>query len=172
MSTLEVKAIQAPTGYDLQMPAGHILQVVSATTQDYFTTTSNSYVTITGLSVNITPSSTSSKILVMLSVGGTSTGDAGLITLFRDSTNLVNTRGSRLPALLNAYQAGWAGNFKKADTQILDSPNTTSAVTYSAKAKLKSGSTAIHINTNRAGDTDNADTITPFGTITVMEVQG
>ena len=30
MSTLEVKAIQAPTGYDLVMPAGAIIQTVSA----------------------------------------------------------------------------------------------------------------------------------------------
>ena len=46
MSTLEVKAIQAPSGFDLQMPAGHIMQVVSA---DYVTegnSTSTSFVSI------------------------------------------------------------------------------------------------------------------------------
>ena len=42
MSTLEVKAIQAPTGYDLVMPAGHILQVVHGLSQTIVTTTSNS----------------------------------------------------------------------------------------------------------------------------------
>ena len=31
MSTLKVKGISAPTGYNLQMPAGHIVQVVNAT---------------------------------------------------------------------------------------------------------------------------------------------
>ena len=155
------------------LPAGSVLQVVSATTQDYFTTTSTSWVTVTGLSVNITPSSTSSKILVMLSAGGTSAGDAGYISVFRDSTNLVNTRGSRYPALLNTYQGGWAGNFKHTDASILDSPSTTSQITYSVKAGLRSGgTTAMHVGTSRAGDTNNVDTYTPFGTITVMEIAG
>ena len=48
MSTLTVKSIAAPVGYDLQMPAGHILQVLSATKTDTFTTTSTSFVDVTG----------------------------------------------------------------------------------------------------------------------------
>jgi len=67
MSTLEVKAIQAPTGYDLQMPAGHILQTV---TQTYSTPTSinSTSFTSTGLTKSITPTSTSSKILVIVNL--------------------------------------------------------------------------------------------------------
>ncbi len=41
MSTLEVKAIQAPTGYDLDMPAGHIVQVVSSTLSSTVAITTN-----------------------------------------------------------------------------------------------------------------------------------
>ena len=63
MSTLEVKAIQAPTGYDLQMPAGHILQVLQDEHSDKASTTSASYQDIP-LSVTITPKFASSKILV------------------------------------------------------------------------------------------------------------
>ena len=43
---------------------GNILQVVSTTKTDTFSTTSTSYVDITGLSVSITPTSTSSKIFI------------------------------------------------------------------------------------------------------------
>ena len=68
MSTLEVKAIKAPTGYDLQMPAGHILQVVSATKTDTQVISSSSFVDITGLSATITPSSSSNKIFVSVNV--------------------------------------------------------------------------------------------------------
>ena len=82
MSTLTVKELAAPTGFDLKiaagetldlksqgtvtMPTGSILQVKQAYKTDIFSTTASSDTDITGLSVSITPSSTSSKILVML----------------------------------------------------------------------------------------------------------
>ena len=47
MSTLEVKAIQAPSGFDLQMPAGHILQTVSTTYNTQTNIASSTY-TATG----------------------------------------------------------------------------------------------------------------------------
>ena len=56
------------------LPTGSILQVVSTTKTDTFTSTSTSMVDITGLSATITPSSTSSKILVMASVASGNTG--------------------------------------------------------------------------------------------------
>ena len=43
MSTLEVKAIQAPTGFDLQMPAGHIVQTVQSTYATQTSSTSSSF---------------------------------------------------------------------------------------------------------------------------------
>jgi hypothetical protein len=46
-------------------PIGKILQVVSTTKTDVFTTSSGSFTDITGLSVSITPSSTSSKVLIL-----------------------------------------------------------------------------------------------------------
>ena len=65
MSTLEVKAIQAPTGYDLQMPAGHILQVVEGSSTTDVTITSTGTWTDTGLTATITPKFNNSKILVI-----------------------------------------------------------------------------------------------------------
>ena len=46
MSTLEVKAIQAPSGFDLDMPAGHIVQVVYANTSTEIATSSSSWVAV------------------------------------------------------------------------------------------------------------------------------
>ena len=95
MSTLEVKAIQAPTGYKLAMPAGHILQVVSA---DYVTegnSTSTSFVSI-GLTATITPSTTSSKIIILASptVWGDRTGNAENLTklaIYKGSSILADS---------------------------------------------------------------------------------
>ena len=76
---------------DVVFPAGHVLQVVSTTKTDFFSTTSTTYVDVTGLSATITPSSTSSKILV--SVTGASSGSAdnsfGYAVLLRDSTQIL-----------------------------------------------------------------------------------
>ena len=68
MSTLTVKAIEAPVGYDLQMPAGHVVQVVEAvlSTGASIVTTSQTYVA-TGLSASITPKQTGSKIIATAS---------------------------------------------------------------------------------------------------------
>jgi hypothetical protein len=49
-----------------RLPAGSVLQVVSTVKTDTFTTVSSSYVDVTGLSVSITPTSATSKILVLV----------------------------------------------------------------------------------------------------------
>ena len=51
---------------DAGLPAGSVLQVVQTVKTDTFATTSTSFVDITGVSVAITPSSTSSKILIQV----------------------------------------------------------------------------------------------------------
>lgn len=78
MSTLEVKGIQAPAGYNLAMPAGHIVQVQSSTYQpaSTVTITSTSYVN-TGVSQVITPKKAGNKILVRAVLNGRAFGDSG-----------------------------------------------------------------------------------------------
>ena len=96
MSTLEVKAIQAPTGYDLQMPAGAVLQVVHGSYSSTVVTTSGSTFVATGASITITPKFSSSKILVMfnqhMKVYNTSGNDQGAgFALKRGSTTIWST---------------------------------------------------------------------------------
>jgi|21_taG_2_1085346.scaffolds.fasta_scaffold161493_2 hypothetical protein len=162
MSTLEVKAIQAPTGYDLQMPAGHILQVVTATTTTEVTTTSTSFVAINDLTLSITPSSTSSKIFLVLTVphylGAGSSGYHASSNIFRGSvsgTSLGNANwgfGSVFVTNSSAVVGNVSGNY-------LDSPNTTSAQTYTVGFRVNGGTGYAMINNQR-------------GTLTAMEVAG
>jgi len=176
MSTLEVKAIQAPTGYDLQMPAGHILQVLSATKTDTFTTTSTSFVDVTGLSVSITPSSTSSKILVLADVFLSNAGSTGrtYIKAMRDSTSIAVGDAASARELCSSYFYGTTNETAGYDAEksaftYLDSPSSTSALTYKIQIKARSVTATLNRN-GQDGDGDYSPRTA--STITVMEVQG
>ena len=73
---------------DAGMPAGAVLQVKQTEKTDTFTTTSTSFVDITGLSVTITPSSSSNKILVMYEVAATNSFYVSQVNLVRDTTDI------------------------------------------------------------------------------------
>ena len=128
---------------------GKILQVVQTIKTDAFTTTSTSLTDITGLSVDITPSSSSSKILVYSSVDAyvqrtNSYNAAGFFILLRGSTGLqgVHMRGRIDNSdTANIFLAG--GN---AVMSYLDSPATTSAVTYKVQCRNWTSSQTISVN--------------------------
>ncbi len=134
---------------------GHILQVVSTTKTDTFTTTSTSFTDVTGLSVAITPSSTSNKILVLVSMGvfgADASGSAGAAhKLLRDSTDLIihSSNGAH----------GMSGYIYTAGTSFsyLDSPSSTSSITYKIQFKSNGGENFV---------TDNGST----ATMTLLEV--
>jgi hypothetical protein len=164
MSTLEVKAIQAPTGYDLQMPAGHILQTV---TQTYSTPTSinSTSFTSTGLTKSITPTSTSSKILVIVNLAAETfqQGNAAnkfYLQLLRDSTQIVYRRhDSYAGVATNGYYSfSINGNIA-----YLDSPSTTSSVTYALNTKCDATTNSFTVRCQDANS---------HSTITLMEVAG
>ena len=158
MSTLEVKAIQAPTGYDLQMPAGHILQTVNATYDVEATTTSGSYID-TGLTATITPKFASSKILVHISQNGVSTSasNGGVYGQLVRNSSVLGYLGRNVAytgdASQNRIGTGWSCSW-------LDSPSTTSATTYKTQWKSFNGESAL-IQHSEA-----------HSTITLMEVSG
>jgi len=159
MSTLEVKGIQAPSGYDLVMPAGNIIQVVSlnkTNTQNggYFLQTTATSFTASTFSSTITPKFASSKIIVLVNTHLYSENAASYMTIYRDSTNLG---GSAHGFIASTFLAGW----KPISMHYLDSPSTTSAITYKIYARALSGGTAYIGN-----DTDC------FNVITLMEVAG
>ena len=134
---------------------GKVLQVLTFTVNSAETTNSNSF-TATALLKAITPSSSSNKIFVVASGIIQSSGAAtnSVVTLYRDSTNL----GSASSGMASQYGTGGSGscNF---GMNYLDSPSTTSEVTYRVYFKANSGS---HNQTIFA---DNS-----VGSITVMEI--
>ena len=142
---------------------GKILQVVSVTKDTSFTTTSGSFVDITGLSVAITPSATSSKILVLMNIasGNTTSTGATFTQLVRGSTAISIGASSETgePA---AYDMGQVA------VQYLDSPSTTSATTYKLQVRSNGSQTAV---INRTGEYQSQQGNVASG-ITLMEVAG
>jgi hypothetical protein len=115
-----------------------ILQVLSVAKTDTFTTSSNSYQDVTGLSLSITPSSATNKILILGSVGlGVQDGDRADFILLRNSTpiGVADVTGINVTGGLVTSNVGL----------VLDTPNTTSAVTYKAQIKSSSAS-AVYVN--------------------------
>jgi len=157
---------------------GKILQVVSATKSD--TSSAQGYNwTDTGLSVSITPSSSSNKILVLadMNIGGSSMYDSKL-RLMRDTTaiGLGDANGSRprVTRRVSAYDTSF-GNHNDIPTTIiyLDSPSTTSATTYKIQFAAYD-SFYVYLNRNHLNQTDanNEYDGCPASFITVMEVAG
>lgn len=126
---------------------GKILQVVEGIDDTEFETTSTTFVA-TPLDVNITPSSTSSKILVMASFNIDNKTSANYIytTLYRDSTNLaVGTEGMQIHHLDSATRLYSGHPLLK-----LDSPNTTSQITYSVRVRANSSTARFGQNNLRS----------------------
>ena len=156
-----------------QLPAGSIIQVIQSTKTDATTVTSTSYVDVTGLSLSITPSSTSSRILIMYSVDAGTNGDIchGYGTLVRNSTEIfvANPAGIRRCATFVVNTNG-QGQYTFSGSYI-DSPSTTSATTYKIQV-LSSNGTAIAIN--RSGRDENLAGYDgrAVSSITAMEIKG
>jgi len=149
-----------------RMPSKSILQVVqgSVTSATHMTGSFGSYVTV-GLSANITPSSSSSKILISVAGGGhriDAHDMAWMGNVFRDSTDLADTLYSKT-ALTNHYVYGGTQNSAydyefPESLLVLDEPATTSQITYTYKVK-PSNTTKWNV-----GDAST--------TITLMEIAG
>ena len=159
--------------------SGGILQVVSTTKTDTFTMSSTTFTTLTGLTATITPRSTSSKILVMVNTNGSASASITtnmLYRLMRDSTELAigDASGSKTRVTFGGnslVQAGGNTNtMRSVSMSVLDSPSTTSSVTYSVDI---AGTQATAIYVNRAYDeADTSSYVRGASTITLMEVAG
>jgi hypothetical protein len=157
---------------------GKVLQVVSTAKTDTFTTTATTYTEVTGLTATITPSSTSSKILVTVSLVGqrsAANNQVGHASVFRGSTNLVDASSpsSRIPSFTSGLQMGDTNgdvNLEVYSYTYLDSPSTTSATTYGVRVRVVSGSPETFYVNRTESDTDGAARGRGVSTITVMEI--
>jgi hypothetical protein len=143
------------TGLKWAAPAaggGKVLQVVSATHSTYTTNSTSTYAD-TGLSVSITPSSATSKILVIATQNGcgkfTTTASQILVRLVRGATEIGMASGA-----YNGGSGSAAYNFiGSLSNVILDSPATTSATTY--KTQFKNDIAQSYVSINNMGDTSS-----------------
>jgi hypothetical protein len=156
------------------MPAGSVLQVVSTTKTDTFSTTSTSPVDVTGLSVSITPSSATSKILITGSVcyGISVVGYLMGFLLVRNSTSIciADAAGNRSRWTFGSQGFTGAETSPFAPINFLDSPATTSATTYKIQAQAESPQT-LYVNRGSESDGDLPITGRFTSTITVMEIK-
>ena len=129
---------------------GKVLQVLTATDITTRSTTSTSFVTASNtLSINITPSATSSKIFIQTSFEVlTNSGARGFWTIYKDSTHLGHNNGM--------FSVN-ASNDVAGSLTFLDSPSSTSELTY-----------AVYMKTNGTTCSMNANTVK--GSIVVMEI--
>ncbi len=130
---------------DTSPKAGNVLQVVNATYSTELTTSSTSYIS-TGLTATITPTSSSSKILIIVSnMMNAPAGNNSNFTVFRGTVSGTNLTGA----------GGFVAFFGSGATtgvtvNYLDSPATTSAQTYTCAYKVSGGSGQVQAGSGTA----------------------
>jgi len=175
MSKIEVNEIAGRSGTSISVASGHkitgaagsiiapghVIQVVSVNVNAQENVSSSSYVASSGVTLQITPSSASSKILTICSP---------TLRIYENNSNDANMRfalsrdgGSTFlyEAVIRNYDYGGSGSLLDIATSktILDTPNTTSTLTYTMYVKKVAGDN-IEINP------DGADR----STLTLMEI--
>ncbi len=134
--------ISAITALPAAIPTGKVLQTVQTNDVTERTTTSTSFVTASNsLSINITPSSSSNKVFIFVSLaaGNNTSGHHVYTTFYRNSTNMGTANG-----FVTNYQGGTGEHYGGATMGQLDSPNTTSQITYQVYFRVSGGTGKIN----------------------------
>jgi hypothetical protein len=158
---------------------GKVLQVVSATKTDTSSTNSNSWADISGLSVTVTPTSSSSTFVVMYTVQGSSAPNASGLAfkVLRNSTDIaIGDTASNRPRVgsninLGDFSVTTNAQLLTAAQTFVDSPATTSSITYKVQFRTtQGGSTTCYVNRSVSDrDTTNYDA-RGASSIVVMEI--
>ena len=139
---------------DANAPSGSVIQVVSNVNTNNFTTNSQNVFVTTSQSLSITPSSASSKVLVMFNA-------ASVTTLAANTEIRIEVRRSGTVICKGNYYTATVGGNQTVPfgvIQSLDSPNTTSPVTYEVFAAEGGVPGTVNLNANRV--------------LTLMEIAG
>jgi hypothetical protein len=157
---------------------GKVLQVVQTVKTDTFSYTGSTFTDVTGLSASITPSSTSNKILVLMTINGSANYRYSAIRLLRDSTDIFigdaanNRTRVTIPIDSNHEETSNVYIARNMGLTYLDSPSTTSSVTYKIQIANHFTSTPITYINRTPSDTDfNFNARTPSN-IVLMEIAG
>jgi hypothetical protein len=162
------------------LPTGSVLQVVSTNYTGTVSSTSATLVDVTGFSATITPTSATSKVLVMVSTyfGFDASDPYPYILVKRNGTSIgtgANATGNQTNVFLCGPSVPGTGfgitvyKYLPASKTFLDSPSSTSALTYQVQfAQPWVGATGY---LNRQSDaTNNPYVQSTSSTITLMEI--
>ncbi len=173
MSTIKTNAIQTTAGKPILNSTGSIIQVVQGVLTSTFTCVANGTVTaITGLTATISPTSTSSKILVSVSLSHSVSQAATTYgaTVRRNGTvniQLGDASGSRQQCNVPLTWAGDTNQHNAFAWSVVDSPGTTSATTYGVYVNNDNNNT-LFVN-RTSSDLDNSTGKRSISTITLLE---
>lgn len=182
MSTLFVDTINEKTTNNGIYIPGHVIQTVHATTNSRTSVVGTTFVSL--LSLNITPKSSSSKILITCMFNGASTDRYAAIKLFRTvggtSTQIAknsDASGNRSAVWFEVFgnQAVWTTDSWQYQTYnqhgtFYDSPATTSQITYEITGGNTNNNGTLWMNRQTYGDDDAAWNHYPQTNLTVQEI--
>ena len=145
------------------MPSGSVIQVVNATFDTKTDFTNNGSFSNSHITANITPSSTSSKVFVLIN---TAVSVDSTTTTFRYLTIGRNgAENSHIKILRSSYQDTGGSDVQDLTIQHLDSPSSTSSVTYSLMADAQNVGMAV-------GGRMTNTSANQISSITLMEIVG
>jgi hypothetical protein len=157
VSTIQNASLASGVPSTAKLPAGTVLQVVNFSTNTETNATTSTYID-TAITATITPTSATSKILVLVSANGLvkfNANTSGNLRILRGATSILIFGG------VFGFTGSTAGNaVGGASAEYLDSPATTSATTYKVQIVNNGNSGEVRVN----WDT-NANS-----TITLMEI--
>jgi len=180
MSILKVDTInEKTTGNGVAIP-GHVIQVVNSIRNTAVSTTSSSFASVDNLTLNITPKSNTSKILIEVKLNNISveSGHLAMFRLVRDSTVIAGHSGSGISHNNSAFATGGGGGqsgstytggdprkISSGGVTFLDSPATTSATNYKVEIASSNQGTTVYLN-RWALNTD----VGSVSSLTLMEI--
>ena len=161
------------TAWEAVINAGLGTNVVQTVKTDTFTTNSATFTPVTGMSASITPTDSTSKVLVIaqLTIGGGTNTHLGYWKVTRGGTDIYigDAASNRIQTAFGGYVTATVQNLVSNSIVFLDSPATTSATTYQVEARRGASATSIYLNRTHV-DTDNADNGRGASSIALIEV--
>ena len=155
---------------------GHVIQVQQTVKSDVFSSSTTTFIDLTGMSVSITPTSTSSKIIVEYSVQvSIQNGAYGcLIKILRNGSDLSGALGAGGGSASTTISFSDGATYSyypvyNHTMKYLDSPSTTSQITYKFKWADPRDSTTHYIGRS-SYDADSNAVSRSLSMLTLMEI--
>ena len=183
-STLKINNLDTATGSTITVASGkslvapgHVINTQSVNFTGDQNTQSSSFVDINNLTLTLTPASSTSKFYVVCNIAASSNANFAFFRVVRNGTQVLtpDTVGNRATSHF-AFQSyasnadpGWQMFYLPC--QFLDSPNTSSNVTYKVQFRMRGDTGTAYVNrTPRNSNNSNGWDVHGVSSLTVMEI--